>query len=927
MLWGLWLPTAATAVAQVEVSAWPFATSLPSLDITALHQDREGLMWIGTLHGLACYNGTHTWVAHNHQATSWRAAGAEVTSIADTRRYVFVGTKQGLGVYDKYRRQLRAAPVRGLQGAAIRHLLVDSNNRLWIAASDSLLCCNEELHVSQSYRLPKGVTSVYEDSHHRLWVLTWEGGLWRVDATTRRLLPYPRLGGRNNPFVMCEDSHHRLWIGTWGDGLYRFRPELEAPQMYSRQPSSGDIVFDLEEAVPGQQLWALAYDSLAVYGYAPYGSLTLLPAQPLAGRNRMFSTMMRDREGNIWFGAYGGGSVAHPVRQRAAGSTLPWIERHTGFEANLNALMADADGVVWLNQERAGLMLYNPADGSYNIHPYRQPEAFEMGILEPNGPRGAWMASLFVPWVFRVERQGMDLLYADTLRLQGGRIRSLATDGAGMLWVLKQGGVRIFGPALRELTSRCAVANQVSAICRQPDGGIWTATRSGHLLLWRSTEQGPQVQACYLLGALRQGQEVPCRLTASTDGQVWIATHQDGLWHFASHGRCLRRLTTRYLSAGEPILNLVSGGGTSWLVSPMRAVPLQLGGPPSAWAVGQGGLPVRTFRGTAAHVLPDGRLLAGGYGGMATLAPDHHQAAPPAARVYVTAACAPDSADEASRTLPMPLLCDTLYIQGPSVRFTLSACRLVRPQEVRYAVQLEGADTTPRVLPPGTHEASYHHLPPGAHRLRLWLADGQGRLQGQPHSYVVLVRSGHGAWRLPWPYAVVALLVGLVGLLVWRRRRGRMAPAAPPEPSRREPLSPRQLITYIIRYRQEQPQGAVPPPQDMPLTQRDYALLCQVVEVSLSHLDDSRFDLDGLTEALGTSRSTLSRRLKAVCGLTPMDVVRVVRLEVACHLLGQGGMNVSETAYAVGYTDPRYFARCFKEEFGVLPSRLSQRPQ
>ena len=67
------------------------------------------------------------------------------------------------------------------------------------------------------------------------------------------------------------------------------------------------------------------------------------------------------------------------------------------------------------------------------------------------------------------------------------------------------------------------------------------------------------------------------------------------------------------------------------------------------------------------------------------------------------------------------------------------------------------------------------------------------------------------------------------------------------------------------------------------------------------------------------SRSTLSRKLKVLTGLTPLDFVRNIKLKHACTLL-KTRMGVAEVAYSIGLSSPKYFSKCFKEAFGVTPS-------
>ena len=85
---------------------------------------------------------------------------------------------------------------------------------------------------------------------------------------------------------------------------------------------------------------------------------------------------------------------------------------------------------------------------------------------------------------------------------------------------------------------------------------------------------------------------------------------------------------------------------------------------------------------------------------------------------------------------------------------------------------------------------------------------------------------------------------------------------------------------------------------------------------------DSDFGVETLASEMGLSRVQLYRKVKQLTGHTPVDIIRMSRLNRAKALLAQGSKNVSEVAYDVGFSSPSYFTKCFKDEFGVLPGEV-----
>ncbi|MDE6151383.1 MAG: helix-turn-helix transcriptional regulator, partial [Prevotella sp.] len=74
-----------------------------------------------------------------------------------------------------------------------------------------------------------------------------------------------------------------------------------------------------------------------------------------------------------------------------------------------------------------------------------------------------------------------------------------------------------------------------------------------------------------------------------------------------------------------------------------------------------------------------------------------------------------------------------------------------------------------------------------------------------------------------------------------------------------------------------------------------------------------------------TSRSNLNRKLRSLVGITAAQLLIDARMQRAAQLLGRKDgerPTVAETAYRCGYSDPRYFSRCFKQKYGVTPSEF-----
>jgi len=90
---------------------------------------------------------------------------------------------------------------------------------------------------------------------------------------------------------------------------------------------------------------------------------------------------------------------------------------------------------------------------------------------------------------------------------------------------------------------------------------------------------------------------------------------------------------------------------------------------------------------------------------------------------------------------------------------------------------------------------------------------------------------------------------------------------------------------------------------------------------------DPNFNVEELANILRLSRSQLFRKLKALTGKTPTSLIRTYRLEKAKTLLESLEENASEVAFNIGFSNPSYFHKCFKNEFGVTPKEYANSPQ
>ena len=129
-------------------------------------------------------------------------------------------------------------------------------------------------------------------------------------------------------------------------------------------------------------------------------------------------------------------------------------------------------------------------------------------------------------------------------------------------------------------------------------------------------------------------------------------------------------------------------------------------------------------------------------------------------------------------------------------------------------------------------------------------------------------------------------------------------------------------IDNLLRSRQQLQavfKGGQADAKEVKLTTQDKLFMDHLRDVVREKMANPKLKMDDLGDDLGISRVQLYRKVKVLTGLSPVELLREMRLERAKTLLNSTTKTVAEIGYEVGFTTPSYFTTCFKKQFGKLP--------
>ena len=161
-------------------------------------------------------------------------------------------------------------------------------------------------------------------------------------------------------------------------------------------------------------------------------------------------------------------------------------------------------------------------------------------------------------------------------------------------------------------------------------------------------------------------------------------------------------------------------------------------------------------------------------------------------------------------------------------------------------------------------------------------------------------------WKSGWAIAgFVVFLVILVGIITLYLRRGKKTNVINADSAKdNNPSLPADSLL----------------PETAEVINREPELILQVRALIEQHLEDGEYGVEQLAQDLCMERTGLYKKLTALTHTTPVAFIRSIRLHHAAVLLQEGKQSVNEIAEQTGFSSPSYFTKCFKKEFGILPS-------
>lgn len=765
--------------------------------VTALLQDDDGFMWVGTISGLMRYDMySYRYFTDSNGLPVSRTMIRCLTR--DDQGHVWVGTENGAVVYDPVRERFRRIGGR-IAAVAVKTITRTTQGTMLLTMGEGIAVVDP---VSLKYEFIAGehlnnILAVTADTLGNIWAWS-HGRLSRFDFSDYATLP--RIDSW--PFAyevraMAVDSRGRLWFNDRRSLMTVPLPdkdaEIPSPHVIRGGVDVRSIRIDGDEVVvtssyDGIHLFRIGEDGIP----APDGVVWIDPGSPSEVSNSVLS-VERDRDGNYWFGTVDGIYVSSE-RPREIFHNMSAGKSGGLIHNVVSDVCTGPDGAVWAATSGGLDRIRRGSPGCYAVEhfmPRLPSESAEPGdrrlqTLAFDSRGTMWIGTKRMLLFFDPQsRRFFDRGDVTRLLARCGAIfsKELRCDSRGNIWMgFIYGGLFVYdAEAERCRTVRFADRDlfdaSPQAVLEDRGGNIWVGTKSGGLMRFRPDEALPEgdtlrvghYDTYFMQDRVLAGFVSVNALFAAADGTVYAGTSH-GLYRYDA---ALDRFESCPLNVfGEEVwvLDIVADAdGVLW-VSTMQGVYRYVPGEEQApFYELSGGAFARLDYNLGSCLDTDGTLFLGGINGITYFEPRQVGRPDEAALVYVSGVSVlnreivPDGVHldvNINRSHRLILNYDDYQLSLDFTTLTFS------PEgRERFYYRIDGM--TPDWIPLGeTNRLSFSNLARGEYLLRVKAADASGVLgEGSTDILITVLPPWWLTW---WAYCIYGALALLVAAaVVW----------------------------------------------------------------------------------------------------------------------------------------------------------------
>jgi ligand-binding sensor domain-containing protein/serine phosphatase RsbU (regulator of sigma subunit) len=404
----IWLGHIGGGISRIDngiASTFEFDSVQNNDDITAILQDKDGHLWISTY-------GNGAILIDNPEADSLK--------------------------------DLNVTFYRGQEGLSDRifSMMITEEGVVYFVTDVGIKQYNKEKDEFDFFRVDGvpayfQITSLLEDSKGNFWFGTYNGGLFKSVAGSKKVIMYDVKDGLADNWISClaEDQHGNIWAGTWGGGLSKLRD------------GNGDILtFRPDNGLKDKKIRCLLEDREGniLIGTNENGLLIFKGEQfvSYSETNGLIDdqiwAVLEDSQGKFWFGTNEGITTYDPAKAEEA------YENYTNLNGlvdnHIRFIKEDKNRNLWIASWGGGILKYNRIRESFEYFPGINNNIYNglVTALEIDQHNNLWIGTLDGLIYYEIDRGGAVRL-SQTDGLAGNDISALFCDAEGVMWIGSRG--------------------------------------------------------------------------------------------------------------------------------------------------------------------------------------------------------------------------------------------------------------------------------------------------------------------------------------------------------------------------------------------------------------------------------------------------------------------------------------------------------
>ena len=492
--------------------------------VTAILQDREGFMWIGTEDGLNRYDGYNFEIFKYNPSNAGSISDDWITRIfQDSKGNIWIGTSNGLN----------------------RYLPLTSSFKVYTFPS------GERLNLQTGL----GVGSIFEDKSGTLLVGNSEKGFYEYNIEQDKFLSSGKYSEliklTSNYFIRCllEDKDGNIWVGI-DQGVIRYNSKNKSFKQYRSKKDdltslSNDVVIEIVEDKDGD-LWFATMNGLNLFDKKKeqFFKASSFSDKPQHISNKLILTLMIDSQNNLWIGGFDG-LVKLDKKTRKTDLHINNPGRTSSLSADrVYDIMEDKSGSIWIGTYKGGINRYDP-----KLNKFRSfvNEGYNPGSLSAKGVKAFYKDKNGYLWIGTDDgglKKYDHLTHTfkhfvhnpnDNTTISHSSVYSLAEDRYGRLWIATfGGGLNILDLNTEKLTRLNSKeifpfskdSPFIKTVFSDREGELWVGTETKGLFKYDfSTNKFIEFKLAHENTDIHS-------LYQDSRGDVWISTFGNGLFRY-----------------------------------------------------------------------------------------------------------------------------------------------------------------------------------------------------------------------------------------------------------------------------------------------------------------------------------------------------------------------------------------------------------